>query len=81
MQIFEGSLLRVLVPVMAIIRSDFRHEHLMCKAMNSAIAVIVRMHVGCARCRHAEDETLAFDLPLARRSRRRGVRQMVAEPS
>ena len=35
-------------------------------AMVNDLPVVVRMRVECDRCRHHEDETYEFDLPLAK---------------
>ena len=34
--------------------------------MDDDIPVVVRMHVECVRCGHAEDDTYEFDLPIAK---------------
>jgi hypothetical protein len=37
----------------------------MMAGMDSDIPVVVTMRVECARCGHAEDDTYAFDMPIA----------------
>jgi len=34
--------------------------------MDTRIPVVVRMRVECARCRHTEDDTYEFDMPLSK---------------